>query len=323
MKPTHDNVLTALTSYRPTDATIEAEWSQLSREAALEEILSRPPDTDAPIMRRLRVRRRYVVAAIGVTAAGTLAAVGGIVLPANSPGGPETAIAAPFQRLQATALHDPQPVVGPGQFAYVSTAAHSTRHGKIVEQGSTFSKDWTALNGDAWNWHRESGRTSCSSGRFRGTPNIGGNVNQNFLNDLPTDPDTLSAYMRSHLLGSSSRDHAVFVAVEDSLIKAGGLASPELRAALIGVLAQTDHVTVHENVHDVLKRKATRVDFEDQARQPGVRNSLYFDPSTSQLIQSEESSTDGSGRGNVQVMNTQKVVDSLPASMTSCADAGE
>lgn len=314
------DVLDALTDYRPLDATIEADWSYPSRKATLEQILTELPNAGPAMTRRPRIRRRYVIATIGVTAAGTLAAIGGIVLPANSPGGPEAAIAAPFQRLQNAALRDPQPVVGPGQFAYVASAAYTVRGSKLSKDAA-ISKDWTAANGDHWDWHREAGRTSCFSSTLRGTRTFG-NADQGFFNKLPTDSTALATYMRSHVIGSSSRDEAVFVAVEDLLRTAGGLASPELRAALIGVLAQTDHVTVREDVRDVLNRAATRVDFEDQGRRPGERNSLYFDPSTSQLVQVEASSTDGAGQGDVDVMTTQKVVDALPDSMKSCKDAG-
>ena len=321
MNNTEDNVLDELSSYRPTDATIEAEWSKLTREHVLEQIIDQPESAVPAKTWRPRVQRRWVIAAVGVTAAGTLAAIGGIVLPTNSPGGPEAAIAAPFQRLQTAALHNPQPVVGQGKFAYVASAVYSVHDSKIVKT-IALNKDWTAPNGNSWNSHSESGQTNCASAELRGTTTFG-NADQNFFNNLPTDPDALNTYMRSHVGGSSSKDEAVFVAVEDVLRTAGGLASPQLRAALIGVLAQTNHVTVREDVRDVLNRAATRVDFKDQERRPGELNSLYFDPSTSQLVQVGASNSNGSSPSNVDVVTTQKVVDTLPASMKSCPDYSE
>lgn len=321
MSTTEKDVFDTLVSYRPAETTICAEWTQLHQEQVLERILALSPNAVKAGSWRQRPRRRLAFAAIGVTAAGIVAAVGGIVLPANSPGGPETAIAAPFQRLQSAALHDPQPAVGAGQFSYLASESYTLKDGRLVMPKS-LNKDWTTPNGDSWNWHSEDGLTNCSSGTLQGTRTFG-NADQQFFDSLPTDPETLNTYMRSRVTGSNSKDEAVFVAVEDVLRTAGGLASTQLRAAFIGVLARTDHVTIREDARDALDRPATRVDFEDQKRRSGEMTSLYFAPSTSQLTQVQSSNTDGSGRRSVNVVTSQSIVDSLPSSMKSCPDYSE
>ena len=102
---------------------------------------------------------------------------------------------------------------------------------------------------------------------------------------MPTDPDKLNKYMRSHVTGSTSRDEAVFVAVGDALRIADGLASPKLRAAFLAVLSRTPGVTLFEGQRDDLNHPAIRADFVDQANRPGEVQSLYFDPTTFQLTE--------------------------------------
>lgn len=156
-----------------------------------------------------------------------------------------------------------------------------------------------------------------------------------FFATLPTDPDKLNEYLRSHVSGSTSRDEAVFVAVGEALRTADALASPKLRAAFLAVLSRTPGVTVFEGQRDDLNHPAIRADFVDQANRPGEVQSLYFDPTTFQLTE-EGGGTNGQPttgkeqfppytshpkpgvdpvrlrhRGG-QVMRTEQVVGSIP-----------
>jgi hypothetical protein len=106
-----------------------------------------------------------------------------------------------------------------------------------------------------------------------------------FFAGLPTEVTALNTYLRGHVQGSSSRDQAVFVAVGDMLRPMDAFASPALRAAMVGVLSRTPGVTVHLGQRDYLGRPAIRADFVDQQIQPDEIESLYFDPSTFQVLE--------------------------------------
>lgn len=163
-----------------------------------------------------------------------------------------------------------------------------------------------------------------------------------FLAGLPTDVDSLESYLRSHVAGSSSHDEAVFVAVGDMLRMMDGFASPALRAAMLAVLSRTAGVTVHAGQRDYLDRPALRADFVDQRIRPGEVQSLYFDPTTFQLLEQRDSSAGGSptyagpspaydahstdgptaadlgGAAFLDVLRTVEAVDQLPAVPAGC-----
>jgi hypothetical protein len=165
-----------------------------------------------------------------------------------------------------------------------------------------------------------------------------------FFASLPTDVTGLTAYLRSHTTGSSSQDEAVFVAVGDSLLKYGGLASPRLRAAMLAVLSRTPGVHVFLGQLDYLRRSAIRVDFVDQRIRPGEIHSYYFNPTTFRFL---EESTSRNGQAStynhptpgyrapaptsaddpeqlrrtlgVDVVIEEKMLQTLPAEATSCS----
>jgi hypothetical protein len=114
---------------------------------------------------------------------------------------------------------------------------------------------------------------------------------RDYLTGLPTNVDDLTAYLRSHVSGSSSRDEAVFVAVGDALRTGDLLATSDLRAALVGVLARTPGVTVHQDQRDYLDRPATRIDFVDEQTRPDEVQSMYFDPATYQFLEERDGSS--------------------------------
>lgn len=220
-----------------------------------------------------------------------------------------------------------QAAVDEGHFAYVATASYNTRAGEISSaEADVIKKKWTAPNGDAWTWRSESGHASCTSRKFRGRPAFG-NIQQDWLAQLPTESDALIEHIRAQLppagSGDGSEDKAIFDAIDETLSVGQGLTPPALRTALLDALGKIGHVTVRAGNHDVLQRRATRVDFHDQALRARSRRSLYFDPSTSKLTQLEDSSTNGSKSGSVQVVTDEKVVNSLPAEIKSCPDVGE
>jgi hypothetical protein len=176
---------------------------------------------------------------------------------------------------------------------------------------------WVSADGTTWERHAERGQVTCYRYDHVGQPNFG-NATQSFFNSLPTEPRALTRYMRSHVSGSRSTDEAVFVAVGDALRERDGLASPALRAAFVAVLRRTPHVTVRTGEHDALGRPATQASFDEGG---GVVTSLYFEPSTGELLE-EGVSSGAHGPGNVDVATHESVVDQLPAAIARCPSGG-
>lgn len=235
------------------------------------------------------------------------------------------------------------PRVGAHQFAYRAVSVYQVNNSgraRLFERlrlwvhptGSGFSLGW-----------RRGSPAACLATSTQSLSTFDAPT-QAFFDQLPTDPRELDAYVRSHAAGSGTQNHAVFVAVEDMLSQRDLLASTALRAALFQVLTHTPGVTVHANQRDYLDRRTARVDFLDQSIMPGRMSSLYFDPSTYQLLAEREgpsgqpttyagpspaytatSAAGGSspeqpplGPARVTVVTKERVVDSVPRSIRSC-----
>lgn len=280
---------------------------------------------------RLTSRRHLTVAASAVVAVAAAAVIVTGVLPGDSPGGPSAANAATLERLARTAAGGGG--VGPHQFAYAlriglgrdvgNTAKASPGPGAPQNAGSptptasgdqrTTRETWSAPNGE--DWYRQTGEHGppCWHDVFP-TPADFAIPTAAFLRALPTDPDRLRDYMRSHVSGSTSTDEAVFEAVDD--LMRSGLPSPTLRATAFRVLEETGHVTVHADARDALGRSAIQVDFMDQQRRPNEVQSLFFDPKTSRVIQ-EQRMYDGTVSDRSVTVRSATVA-SVPASVRAC-----
>jgi hypothetical protein len=336
-----DDPLDRISSYRPTPGTVAAEWPSAERARARAALLAGEP------ARRLRFRpaRRRMPRALAPLAAGVavVALIGGVVVFAmsGSPGGGAPA-AGPSAGLsqQLTATDVPTD----GQFAYrYDHQIDLDANGQPIPDGRDELRDrnWVSPGGDVAS-SREGSQSGCELFPREGGPSME-DPTRDFLAGLPTGVDGLTSYLRSHVYGSSSRDEAVFVAVGDALRTGDLLATSELRAALAGVLARTPGVTVHPEQRDFLGRPATRFDFVDEQTRPGEVHSLYFDPTTYQLLEERQAASGGtipsdqpsppynappsgttdtpgqlSGAAYVDVMVEEQVTDSIPFDPSKC-----
>ena len=292
--------------------------------------------------RRRRLSRLSVAASVAAVAAVTGAIVA-VVTAGRSGRSPAPAGGAgpaftPPEGLSNSAL-------GAGHYSYrvnqqFELEADGTR--KPNGQDDMIDRSWVSPNGDIISV-RSGSQTGCT--RF---PNGGASFEEpteDFLASMPTDVNGLNTYLRAHVEGSSSHDEAVFVAVSDALRTADGLASPRLRAAMIAVLSRTPGVTLHYNQQDIRGRSALRLDFVNQRIRPNDVHSLYFDPTTYQMLEEREGSNGQPATYNgpspgyddpapaadapdelppgpayVDVMTSEQVVDQLPPSAQGCPD---
>jgi hypothetical protein len=347
--------LDVIARYAPTPASTDVEWSAARRQEVLTDIIgNRAADgrsdvymfplqfvTGKPVQPGPRRAGRYVLAgsvAVLVAMAGVLIAV----LPSNR---------SSDRQPSAGAVFAPPPglsnaATGEGQISYrviQQTDLNSSGAPDPNSQDAMVDRNWVSANGDIRSV-RTGSQTGCYLVPLAGTVGFE-NPTLTFFASLPTDVTQLNSYIRNHVEGSSSHDEAVFVAVGDALSTADGLASPRLRAAMVGVLSLTPGVTIHENVQDYLGRPALRADFVNQEIRPGEVESLYFDPTSFQLTESRDGSNsapstyngpspayeapapapasaddpDGlTGAGFVEVMQSESVLDVLPSVPTGC-----
>lgn len=331
--------LDRLMAYRPSADVVDAEWTPAARARLRTRLL-----TEAPARARLRfVPRRRTWGVAAPVAAGTIvvALIAGIIVFASGGGGDPGLQPAgpPFTASGVRATPD----VGAHQYAYRADKSFDVKDGKLpVETQRT--ENWAAPDGSIWSYRRSGGKTECNHFRPSGAPTFDGPTKA-FFDRLPTDVAVLQAYLRTHVMGSTSRDEAVFVAAGDMLRLHDGLATSRLRASLVAVLSRTPRITVHPDVRDFLGRPAVRADFVDQDNRPGELASLYFDATTFQLL-AERNGTSGKPAGPVAsrsydatarpdataqeltgpatlvVMTVEKVVDALPKKLAKCTVDG-
>jgi hypothetical protein len=331
MSDMNDDILATLATYRPSVDSVEAEWSTTERAELLAQILSEPAAAPASRL-RFKPRLRTVGVLAGIAAAAVIAVLVPTLLPSGSPGGPDAAAAASLHRLAQVAAGAAGPTVGPGQFQF--TESVQTQYiGNPT--GSAHSDQWQSGAGDVWEQTTSSAPSAWPTGclyrphdapptpsgstntTYRPDPRypVFGSETQAFLNTLPTDPTTLYTYLHQHTQGGTSSDDAVFLAVADLLTN--GVASPQLRAASIRVLALDQmHISVEADTHDSRGRTAIAVDYHDGH----YVDALYFDPHTSQLLEARQGD-DGGKTYWTRVVIRQSVTSAVPASVLSCVAA--
>lgn len=302
-----DDQLESLVSCRPTAATIDAEWSPEYRAQVLASIMADQPALRSP--RRIVTRRWSMVAAAVSVAAAVV--VGTALIPAGSAGGPDLAAAATLERLAVTAAGGP--LLGPHQFDHV--LMRTMQDGSQPDANGRWAREqWTAGDtGDTWYRTTDDHALQCAHYSMADPPDFA-SPTPAFLASLPSDPARLREYVRAHIVGSMSRDEAVFVAIGDML--GSGLPSPELRAEAFRALIGSGHIDVRADTRDALGRPAVRVSFVDAVGRPAEVQSMYFDPSTSRVMQQ----TDVVDRHTVSlaVITQTGIVGSVPAAVRSC-----
>lgn len=344
-----DDVMTMLRHYAPEPDRLAAEWAPnrvrdtIVATGAGDSVDPRPavmiPVRNAPTQPLLaRWRRRLPVAA----SVAVLATAGVVIAISTAgggrriePGGVGPAFVPP------AGLSDVALAVGQYSHRVIDQIALDARGAVIGHaENSMVDSNYVDTDGGILSF-----RTGSQNGCFRFSsrpPASFSAPSKQFLADLPTDVDRLQTYLRSHVEGSSSLDEAVFVAVSDALRTADALASPKLRAAMLGVLSRTSGVLLHDGQTDQRGRPAIRADFIDGAIRPGEVHSLYFDPVTFQLLEERFSFVGPSGtpapspaytahaqppphpvqldgsRAFVTVVTSETVVDHLPDIPPGC-----
>ena len=274
------NAIDRLTALRPTDTTVDRLWSPQERAAALERVL----DT-GPVPVATRRSRRPLAIGLAAAAVAVVAIAVPLALPVGAPGGASPAAAAELDRLATVAASAPFDTAGPDDVLHLVVVDHQTSDGTAVEDPAGTDvrtlESWTTADGTTWRKDTEAGEVRyyqfAPGGDYTAAPSPA------YLASLPTDPDALRSYLRSHVSGSSSTDEAVFTAVGDML--RGGFAPPALRVAALDVLKHTDHVTLGDATADELGRPVVEVDFVDQAKRADAVQALYFATDTAEIVQ--------------------------------------
>jgi hypothetical protein len=230
-------------------------------------------------------RRVRTLAPIAASAA-VVAVVGGIAL-FNAHSGPSALAGGDPTSFAQSALSG-VPNAGPDDYVHEVDAVYRVRDDGSRIGAAIHPGVYAAANGDVVELDSGPGG-SCTVFKHSGDPSPT-EPTAAYLAALPTDPNQLADYLLNHVHGSTSKDEAVFVAVDDMLRNFDGFASPRLKAAMVDVLSRSHLVTVHSGVDDDFGRPAIRVDFMDQARRPGELTSLYFDPTSFQLLERRDGS---------------------------------
>jgi hypothetical protein len=333
-----DDPIDRLAVYRPTAGTLDAEWPAADRSRTRAALLRTTPRRSL----RFRPAQRRGSRTLGPVAAGLalLVLIGGVLMIAVGGAGRNTTSGAgPSGGGVETA------VPGDGQYAYrYDRQIDLDANGQEMTNGANEMRDrsWVSPDGNIVS-AREGSQSGCATFPRQGAPSLEEPTSQ-FFAGLPTEVDQLTAYLRSHVSGSSSQDEAVFVAVGDALREGDLLATTGLRTALVGVLRNTPGVTVHPDQQDYLGRPSVRVDFVDEQNRPGEIHSMYFDPDTYQFLEEREGSSGQpdtysgpspaydappsaspgtpnqlTGAAFIDVMVEERVVDSIPVDPSSCA----
>ncbi|HEU5007456.1 MAG TPA: hypothetical protein VFT67_10805 [Jatrophihabitantaceae bacterium] len=361
-QPSLPDAVAAVTALRPTAAVIAAEWSTERQTETLAAIIGDHdlavelenatgdseirlqflPTVRAP-HNSWRSRRLPLVASFAA-----LAAVAGTVVALVSGGTGSSEVPAG----SLGPAFNPPPglsnsAIGPKQYSYrVVQQIDLDADGQPVPNGrdAMVNRNWVSPDGDTMSV-RTGSQNTCNVFPLDGSARIDEPTTA-FLASLPTNVDALNTYLRNHVQGSSSRDEAVFTAVGDALTTADGLASARLRAAFVGVLSRTPGVIVRQDDTDYLGRPAIRADFANQSIRPGEIQSLYFDPTTFQLLEKRNGRNDQpttyngpspaynapapgnaddpetlAGPAFVAVMTKEKAVDKLPT-VPGCVTSG-
>lgn len=354
----HDTNDETVARYAPSPASVAAEWTLDRRNSLLATIVGRQGSstgdldvvhelmTDAPAS---RIRRRAALLPLAASIAVFAAGAGTLI--AVMPGGTGSDSGA-VGSLPPGEPFDPPAGLSAKALAAGEWASSVYRQNDIDERGRVIPnghetmtlRTWTSARGDVYDV-RSGQQNGCSFSRAHSNGTLD-YPSAAFFRTLPTDPETLLAYLRRQANGgSSSRDEAVFVAVGDTLRFADGLASPQLRGAFVAALSRTAGVLLHHDVHDQLGRLALRADFVDQQIRPGEVHSLFFSPTDFRLLEERlgsngapsryagpspaythaatrgRDSTTLTGKAYAETHSGDRVVKHLPASLRSCKKA--
>ena len=329
-----------LRSIRPTDESIDAEFSSQRRESVFQEVL----DARSSVVSLGEHRRRWPAAAAAAVAAVAAAALVVQVLTphGNSPVAepppvtqtvpsrssyPATVSVAPpaaqwsaaEQLTGVAAAAAGGPAVASGAFLHVVRVEEQRGH---VDPGSTdepAAEDHSVthddyVDADGWLWSRRTGDQNL----WLLVPQ-----DADSISSLPTDPGDLDRELRSGT-GNNSADERVFKAVHEILLTES--ASPELRAAAITVLQgiaenpQAPETTKEGDLATPLVSVTTvpltgqqgmgyRASITDSTSRPGIENWLVLDP-TGQIVESGSIAPTSTFTGTIVV---REWVDALPA----------
>lgn len=257
---TEDETMRRLEQYRPVATD---EWDTAARSTALAAALDddRARHVSYPAGRR---RRRWP-AVIGGIAAAVLAVVVIELLPARNEHTPSSGQS--LSSAQSTRTPSASASPGSGPVARLAAAARHTTLGNpkagqywyqrielygVVTKGAPPDRigsttNWVAPDGDDWLATDQGRQHSCAFYKYVGTPTIN-HPTATYLHSLPTEPAALYRFLAEHVTGSSSKPHAMFVAISDALHNDEGLVQPNLRAAFIAVLGRIPHVSVKSGV---------------------------------------------------------------------------
>ena len=289
-----DQAMDALISARPDTDTIDQSWYIGRREQVLRQVMAAHPAETTPLRPRRRPRWGLVAAAVALVATAGLFVQ--VLLPMGSPGSPQAAAA--LDRLAGAVPADVPIPEGSFQLTvYRDTGLAETENG--YERYHTERSTWLASDG--WAWAHQTGDQAAYY-IFQPVP-------RNWdLNLVPADPTVMEAYLRARVMGSSSVDEALFVAVSDTLTFEATPAAT--RAAAIRMLAGVPGVTVAEGVSDPQVRPATEVRFVDEGNRPGVVNSIFLDPADTQLL-AKVTTVDGEPH-YISSYTERRIVEALP-----------
>ena len=277
-------------------------------------------------VRRLMLRRRPWVFAIGAVTAVAVAVIAvTALLPAGESGSPSTAAAAVLLRAAHTAAGQPTPPApGPNQFIYTKIkavwAGISDGLYKVHRKGSprphfvgpqhlvtidfrpVTREDWIRPDGSG-RWHEVGGHLLFIRSRDRAyaqkhyshqyidgyTDNQKhgpGRPNYDQLSKLPTDPAQLKQLIQNRKVEPGPPGDFETFQIIGDLLRDTD-APPDLRAALYTIASQLPAVKLIGATHDQLGRPGTGVAYDSF----GQRNELIFDPQTSALLAEQTSVT--------------------------------
>lgn len=321
-----------LRATRPTDRTIDNEFTPARREAILNTVLDQHQVT---AFWRRPGPRVLVAAGVALLLAG--AATGAVTAlrpdQERTPAVAQPSAAQPSTTQPSTGPSDdspPPPVqqvvtleqiadvagqregpveVGPDEFRRIVTVSRYS-DGTVITNESYIAAD-------GWTWRKDSENGRVSWMLYRG---VEGPLDPA---DLPTDPKALERELMKYHLGTESDTRGLFKLIQE--VVATELAPPMVRAAAIELLADlaerpvrtipapkgggetTPDITVVQG--SISERRAIGTGFTDKSV-PNLRYTMWFDVRTSEIVRTDHVSRDGSVYSNE--VRSRTVVDNLP-----------
>ena len=256
-------------------------------------------DTDTSPRGKPRQRRRIAYGLASVAVAVCAVAVPAL-LPSGAPGGATPAAAAELSRLAEIFAASPFDDVTPGHFLH---RVLDIKQGPAALDHLVL-ESWTAYDGTLW-------RRDVNNGpplSYFEVPATAAKLSPAALAQLRSDPRALDKYLPQ---GGA----AIFERVQDLMID--GTAPLALRAGLFERLKATPGVDIGPATTDVLGRPVVEFDYNHNGHNDGSAGieSLYFDPSTAELVQYTDRPAAGApdAYSYTAIVSAEQVVDSVPA----------